>query len=144
MEKIVKVIGIVVVVALLLATSYLQRLSTSAGAKTFVVTGTDSLYSEIFNSYPTMTLKWFAWDATGSDSTQARVVLQSLGLRFGTTQKWDSEDSTTVSGDSLGGKWQITDEAVSCTRSYRLLVFGLTGNSKIGGSNILFDLWGND
>jgi len=145
MEKVVKIGVVLLVAVLLLATSYLNRLVTSAGVRTFVVIGTtDSLYSEVFNSYPTMTLKWYAWDETGSDSTQARVVLQSLGVRFGTTEQWDNEDSTIVSADSAGGKWHMTDEAISCTRAYRLLVFGLTGNSKIGGSNVLFDLWGSD
>jgi len=142
MKRIHFILAIAMAISFIGATNYLQKIKTSAGARLFNVAGTDTTISKVFNTYPIMTLKGYAYDTTATDSTQLKIVLQSLAADIDAAAAWDNEDSITVSGDSAYFKWNITDDVISCTRLGRFLVIGQTGNSAIGGSNSYLDLWG--
>lgn len=95
---------------------------------TFEIKGTDSDTSRVYQTSGTMTVSHVMYDQIHADSVDIDLDLQMQGA----DGKWVSAKSTTVTDDSTGAFWLITNTAVASGEVYRMIVTGGSDNCKDG------------
>ena len=121
-------------------TTHLQHVLSSTGAATLSITGTATVYSQITNADPYVTLKYIAKDAV-DDSVALTITYQTPSVVSAGVQLWTDDASVTLTGESAA-KWDVTSSTTSVTKFFRLKVVGGAANSKSTPVLLQVDAWG--